>query len=221
MKRTSVKFCGFRTLSDVKKAIDFDIDFLGFICVPNRKRTVEAEELRKIIPSIPSRMQTVGVFINPTLEAISHWHFIASFSAIQLHGDESPSFCRECKERFSPIKLIKVFHLEPTMEEWNIEPYLDTIDVALFDASVQGQRGGTGQSFDWTIIPTLAQECREAKVPFWVAGGVTPSNVSHLLKQYHPDGIDVSSGIEKAGVKDRERMKALVEKVRQIDHDVD
>lgn len=219
-RRTFIKFCGIRTLADINKAIALDIDALGFICVPNRKRTVEEAELEKIIRFVPDGFLTVGVLMNPTVEIVEHWLSIASFSAIQLHGDESPQLCQQLKERFPKTQMIKVFHIEPTTDHFHIEPYFPWIDVALFDASFSGQRGGTGRRFDWTKIPSFAAICRRAKLPFWVAGGIDPSNVSQLVKTYHPDGIDVSSGIEQNGVKDQEQMKELVEKVRQIDNSV-
>lgn len=220
MRRTFVKFCGLQTVADVNNAVAFDVDALGFICVPNRKRTVKEAELCNMRQYVPNTLTAVGVLMNPTVKTVEHWLSIAAFSAIQLHGDESPSFCRECKERFPNVQIIKAFHLEPTTVECNIEPYLPWIDVALFDASFQGQRGGTGKRFDWSKIPTIATICREAQLPFWVAGGIDPTNVAELVETYHPDGIDVSSGIERNGVKDAERMKALIEKVRQIDSNV-
>ncbi len=97
MKRTTVKFCGLRSSSDVKKAISCDIDALGFICVPNRKRTVKEIELKKMLQLVPRDFTTVGVFMNPTLETIDRWLSMFRFSAIQLHGEESPSFCRDLK----------------------------------------------------------------------------------------------------------------------------
>mgnify|MGYP001312029508 CR=1 FL=1 len=222
MKRTFIKFCGFQTLSDVNKAVAFDIDAIGFICVPNRRRTVTETKLRELVKNIPNQIKTVGVLMNPTVELVAHWLSIAPFSAIQLHGEESPQFCRELKERFRSIQIIKAFHLETTIvqEQWNIEPYFEWIDVALFDASFKGKKGGTGKRFDWTQIPDYAKICHEVQLPFWVAGGIDPSNVAHLVETYQPDGIDVSSGIEQNGVKDQDRMKAIMEKVRQIDNNL-
>lgn len=217
MKRTTVKFCGLRSSSDVKKAISCDIDALGFICVPNRKRTVKETELKKMLQLVPRDFTTVGVFMNPTLETIDRWLSMFRFSAIQLHGEESPSFCRDLKGRFPKVQLIKVFHVDPKMEVGEIESYVEWIDVALFDSMFAGQKGGMGKRFDWFHIPSLAQKCRDAQIPFWVAGGVHPSNVGHLIETYHPDGVDVSSGIERNGVKDEGAMRALIEKVRQID----
>lgn len=218
MRRTTVKFCGFRTTDDVKKAIALDIDALGFILVPNRKRTVQEKELRKMIALVPDHLMTVGVFMNPTLETVADWLSVAPFSAIQLHGDESPAFCRQLKQRFSTIRLIKVFHMDSTLDEETIQSYQQSIDLALLDSSFTGQRGGTGKRFDWSQIPNLAKRFKEAKIPFWVAGGINSTNVSQLIERYQPDGIDVSSGIERNGMKDQEVMEELIEKVRNIDN---
>lgn len=218
MKRTVVKFCGLRTSSDVKKAVSFDIDALGFICVPNRKRTVEEAELIKMMQVIPSHFTTVGVFMNPTMKIIDHWLSIASFSMIQLHGEESPTFCQQLKRRFPEVQIMKAFHMDANMDLGKVEAYFAWIDIALFDSTFAGQKGGTGKRFDWTKIPNLARKCRDAQIPVWVAGGIKLSNVGHLIETYRPDGIDVSSGIERNGVKDAEVMKAFIEKVRQIDN---
>lgn len=218
MRRTTVKFCGFRTIDGIKKAIALDIDALGFILVPNRKRTVQEKELQKMVALVPEHLMTVGVLMNPTLESIADWLSVAPLSAIQLHGDESPAFCRQFKQQFPTIRLIKVFHMDSTMDEEAIQSYQQSIDIALLDSSFAGLRGGTGKRFDWTQIPNLANRFKEAGIPFWVAGGIDSTNVGQLVETYQPDGIDVSSGIERNGMKNREVMEELIEKVRNIDN---
>lgn len=220
MNRTSIKLCGFRTKEDVEKAIVCDIDALGFILVPKRKRTVSATALSKMVEIIPPHLMTVGVLMDPQIPEVEFWLSVAPLDVIQLHGEESPEDCHRIKERFPHIQLMKTFHMEETASPVHIEPYLDVIDLALLDATFNGQKGGTGKTFDWSKIPEFTQYSHQHQLPLWIAGGIQVKNVWQLVKTYRPHGIDVSSGVERNGVKDLILMKQLIEKVRSNDKNV-
>lgn len=209
--------CGFQTKEDVEKAISCDIDALGFIFVPERKRTVNATELAKIVEIIPSHLTTVGVLMDPQIAELKFWLSVAPLDAIQLHGEETPADCRRIKELFPHIQLIKTFHMEEETLPFQIEPFLEWIDIGLLDATFRGQKGGTGKTFDWSKIPEFTHYCNQHQLPLWVAGGIQTENVLQLVNEYQPCGIDVSSGVERNGVKDQIYMKQLVEKVRASD----
>jgi phosphoribosylanthranilate isomerase len=216
MNRISIKFCGFRTVDDVRKATDLQVDLIGFVLAPGRRRSVDPDILQEMA-STAGFERSVGVLVNPTIDEIRRWLDLAPLGTIQLCGRETPEFCREVKRRFG-LRIIKVFHVSETEDEDGFWPeaYAPWVDVALLDAASQ-EGGGTGTRFDWRKIPALRKRCRKLGLPLWVAGGLTPENVEELVTSYHPDGVDVSSGIELDGSKSRERMERFVERVRRCE----
>lgn len=215
MSRTRIKLCGFRRETDVTALGGLDVDAVGFILVPGRTRTVAPEQARRLCQALPADVQAVGVMINPSIQEVKSLLETVPLDAIQLHGEESPAFCRTLKKE-SQLTVIKVFHMEAAGTAPSPEAYAPWIDVALLDSSVGGVRGGSGTRFAWEEVPAMQDRFRPLGVPVWVAGGVDGDNVTDLL-HYAPDGIDVSSGIETAGYKDPVLMRRLVERVRQVD----
>lgn len=215
--KTQVKLCGFRTLADVEKVQGIPVTAMGFILVPNRKRTVRREDLPDLLKPIPPDVMTVGVLQNPAIEEIKEWLTIAPLKAIQLHGEEPPSFCQRVKENFT-VTLVKTFHMDEQNETpLNVKVYAPFIDIALLDSSVGNVKGGTGVTFCWEAIPPFQQECQKYGIPVWVAGGLHEANIASLIGQYRPDGVDVSSGIETDGRKDRDKMVRFVERVKSVE----
>jgi len=125
-------------------------------------------------------------------------------STVQLHGEETPEFCR----RFS-VRVIKAFRLKQA-ESLNPLPEYDTA-AWLLDSYVPGQPGGTGAAFNWD----LACQARKWKRPIILAGGLTPANVTEAIRQVLPFGVDVSSGVEeRPGLKDLHKLHDFVVAVR-------
>ncbi|MBA4496050.1 phosphoribosylanthranilate isomerase [Paenactinomyces guangxiensis] len=213
MKRTQIKFCGFRTPGDVEKAGRLRVNAIGFILVPGRKRSVHPRDLPMMVKLVPSQVLSVGVLLNPTIRQIHEWLSLAPLQAVQLHGDESPAFCRSVKEQFQ-VKIIKTFHVEDRIKSaFPLKEYAPWIDIALLDSSTGTSRGGTGVAFEWERIPPFKEQCSRFQLPCWVAGGLDGENVDTLIRDFAPDGVDVSSGIEKEGQKDPEKMNRFVRKV--------
>lgn len=217
MNRVQIKFCGFRTEKEVDEAVQLPVDAVGFILVPGRKRTIRVDRLSSLVRRVAEPIWTVGVFQNAPLEEIIEVLEWVPLRAVQLHGDESPSFCRSLKER-STVKIIKAFHVgEEIADQRHLPEFAPWIDVALLDAASGQRKGGTGQTFAWEKIPPFGEACRREKIPLWIAGGLHEENVLSLISRYRPQGIDVSSGIEAEGRKDPERMKRLVRKVKRYE----
>ncbi|MBA4602555.1 phosphoribosylanthranilate isomerase [Thermoactinomyces mirandus] len=215
MKRPFVKFCGFRRAEDVQLASRLPVDALGFILVPGRRRTVTREDLPDLIRYVSPAQMAIGVLQNPTWEEVKSWLKLVPFSGIQLHGEESAAFCRKLKSTFS-VHVTKVIHIQEQadpMEE--LEVYRPWVDAILLDKEAGNIRGGTGQSFAWDSIPSWKESCRKAEIPLWIAGGINEANVVDLIKHYQPDGIDVSSGIEKNQQKDGATMRLFIERVEK------
>ncbi|MDR6224495.1 phosphoribosylanthranilate isomerase [Desmospora profundinema] len=216
MKRTRIKLCGLRREEDVAALYGLDVDAAGFILVPGRKRTVTPERVRQLQSLLPAGVRSVGVMMDPSVQEVESLLETVPLDEIQLHGGESPSFCRRIKEQLD-ITVVKVFHMEESVDGNAVpEAYAPWIGGALLDSSVGGVRGGSGKRFAWDQIPAIRERWKPLGVPLWVAGGVSADNVTALLS-YHPDGVDVSSRIETAGRKDPVLMKRLVERVRQVD----
>jgi phosphoribosylanthranilate isomerase len=200
----SIKFCGFQSASSVKQAVKLPIDALGFILVSGRRRTVTLSQVAKWLPIIPTRIASVGVFQNPTLEEVKE-AIDVGLTAIQLHGQETVDFCRQVK-MYADIQLIKVFSTH-SLEK--IASYRSYIDVVLLDHAT----GGVGKPIDWDCIPQTKQITEANDLPLWIAGGLDENNVANLCATYSINGIDLSSGIETDGTKDERKMKAIIELV--------
>jgi len=134
---------------------------------------------------------------------------------LQLHGQESPAFCAKVARQFS-IRVIKALPVRNGAEvAEQLKQYKGTVDGFLFDAAHPDKPGGTGLQFSWEAIPEIQRHV--GNVPYWIAGGLTPENVSSLIHTYRPYGVDVSSGVETDGVKDIKKIAQFVEKVKTYD----
>jgi phosphoribosylanthranilate isomerase len=207
-----MKFCGFKTVDEVRFAVTLPIHAIGFILVPNRKRTISLVQLSMMLPNIPESIERVGVFQNQTLKEVNSAVSLG-LSMVQLHGQESPAFCKQVKESWQ-IPIIKVF-AESQIQE--IPSYKDVIDVVLLDHAT----GGLGKTIDWSYIQQAKQVVKSYHFPLWIAGGLNESNIENLCSNYEIDGVDFSSGIESNGRKDKQKMIKLVERMRESDEKVE
>ncbi|BCU81797.1 N-(5'-phosphoribosyl)anthranilate isomerase [Polycladomyces abyssicola] len=207
--RTSVKICGLQTEADAETLYGLDVDTAGVILVPGRRRTVPETRLPRLLAALPPSVKAVAVLQNASLTEAERWLKRYPFSAVQLHGDESPAYCRLIKETCG-VDVIKAFSVDSDGPLPDPDAYAQWIDTALFDSA----GGGSGQSFSWERIPEIRRIWRETPCAVWVAGGLTADNVERLVTEYRPDGVDVSSGVETNGRKDPEKIQAFVERVK-------
>lgn len=206
----------------LKSMVNLPVDFIGFVFAPSRRRVTPeqaallAAQLKAwMTPEIP---QSVGVFVNPDLEELAAIVEEAQLDVVQLHGQESPQFCREVKERLGTrvFKVLSVQSLNENSEaSINHELYAGVIDGLLLDTFDPVYGGGSGSTFAWEEIPAYRDWARAQGIPLFVAGGLLPSNVAELIDKYSPDGVDVSSGVESDGVKDIDKIAAFVGRVKQ------
>lgn len=208
-----IKCCGFRDIDSLNKLKELDVDLVGFILAPSKRR-VPTETLRDLLEAVPEGMKKVGVFVNPSFEELEKLFVDARLDIIQLHGQESPEFCKEAKQRFS-TQIIKAVHIGAGEGELPSEEYGPWIDYLLLDTFDTQAAGGTGKTFRWDVIPTYHKWCDKYQVKLLVAGGITPENVQELVGQWPLDGIDVASGIETEGSKDRNKIERLVKGVKK------
>lgn len=160
----------------------------------------------------------VGVFVNASVEEIERTVQTARLDVVQLHGSESPEQCEAVREA-TGASIWKSWNLAfedgAVQVPFSISDYVNIVDAILLDTQFAGQAGGTGHRFDWSIIPGCKNQL--SNTALWVAGGLHPGNVGELVTRFRPDGVDVSSGIETDGTKDKEKMATFIENVRCLE----
>lgn len=229
--RPTIKICGNHSIEDIRiiNELKSDIDDIGFIFTPESKRVVSPEQVNEWLETYPDlREKAVGVFLDQSPADITNIIQQTGIKRVQLHGDESPDYCYALKIDMQ-VKVWKVVHLVSDQvifnQELTIAPYLEYVDGILLDTKVDGRSGGTGQSFDWTVITPIKHfielSTREGKgerpIPLMVAGGITSENVAELVKTYPIDGLDVASGVETNLRKDVQKIKALIKGVQKYE----
>lgn len=206
---TKIKICGITNLADALAAVEAGADELGFNFYAGSARFVEPSAARRIVEQLPREVLCVGVFVNEeTPEDVLTKARESGVGAAQLHGEETPEFCRGLKE----LKTVKALRVG---EDFNAEAVkLYETDAVLLDAFCRVARGGTGQTFDWTI----ARRVRALVPQLYLAGGLTHENVAGAIASVRPDAVDACSGIESApGKKDFGRVRAFISVVREAD----
>jgi phosphoribosylanthranilate isomerase len=206
-----VKVCGITNLEDALVAIDAGADALGFNFFKPSPRYITPEAARSIIdrlPRTPDTLVTVGVFVNESLDQIRTVASTAGVSALQLHGDESPEYCKALTDYY----LIKVFSAGERFAPAAILDY--DVRAIMFDAVDKDRFGGTGQLSNWAV----ARQAGGLVPRLFLAGGLSPENVAEAIRQVKPYAVDACSKLERApGVKDHERVRAFVAAVREVD----
>lgn len=211
--RTRIKMCGTTTIEDAMVAVQLGIDALGFIFVKNTPRFISPEDANKIVKQLPPFLFRVGVFVNDDRQEVEEIVRCLGLNGIQLHGKEKPSYCEKLALSMPSCSLIKAFRVGEKSSPTDFVPYNDVVNGFLLDTYVQGKDGGTGLSFDWSVLPKL-----KLKLPAIVAGGLSPENIQEALTIARPFAVDVNSGIELSpGKKDHNKLKCFVEKVAQSD----
>jgi phosphoribosylanthranilate isomerase len=206
-----VKICGITQIEQGRAIVALGADSIGFICVPQSPRYVTPELLKAIAEALPKATVKVGVFANHDIAEIISVVQQTHLSAIQLHGAESPEFCRQLRQVIPPeIELIKAFRLKSATSLTETAAYLDCVDTLLLDAYHPQILGGTGHTLNWQDLAQF-----KPAIPWMLAGGLTADNIQEALSRLQPDGIDLSSGVERSpGDKDLAKVAELFNKLR-------
>src|SRR5713101_8334753 len=206
---TQVKICGIRSPEHTQVAIDAGADMLGLIFYEPSHRYIHPQSARVLVESIQHGHTTtdvVGVFVNCEADFINDISEQVGLQFVQLHGDETPEFCQRIKR-----PVIKGLRLNSLDDISRARAYHETSWRILLDTPT-AHWGGTGETHDWMLARSVAQA-----MPILLAGGLTPENVTEAINQAHPWGVDVSSGVETSRVKDVEKIRAFIDKVRDCD----
>ena len=202
-----IKICGVTNPKDAKASLRKGADAIGFIQSKKSERFVTLETLKGIKNDIGNNFLTIPVFVNPSTEEVENFLNIFPNSILQFHGDEEEEFCKSFNARY--IKAINVSNQEDLMND--INTYKDSY-AYLLDSGDSQNRGGTGETFDWKLIPKLLSN------KIIVAGGLDSNNINLLLNTIIPFGVDVSSGVEsKKGVKDHSKIDEFVKLVKKYE----
>jgi phosphoribosylanthranilate isomerase len=204
---TRIKFCGCMNWADVSLAIDEGADAAGLIFARS-SRQIDWSAAAEIAQRIGTSILPVGVFVNPTLEDVERARWYFPDLVVQLSGDESPEFVRDVGG-----SVVKAFHIAPGEHPKDLDARCAAYAaLPLFDTKIAGEWGGTGKTFDWSVLKAIAHIR-----PIAIAGGLTSENVGECVRMVRPAWVDVRSGIEIGGRKDAEKMRRFVAAVRESD----
>ncbi|HCF27391.1 MAG TPA: phosphoribosylanthranilate isomerase [Cyanobacteria bacterium UBA11049] len=206
-----VKICGIKQPEQGKAIAIAGATALGFICVPSTPRYVTKQQIRAVVEQLPKQIDRIGVFANSSVEDICQI-VDAGLTGVQLHGDESPEFCHQLRSMLPEVEIIKALRIKNSQALEQAQVYFSSVDTLLLDAYNPQMLGGTGATLDWQTLQQFQPGC-----PWLLAGGLTPDNVLDALKQVNPNGIDLSSGVERApGDKDLDKVARLFERLGQF-----
>ena len=203
---TLIKICGITNLEDARAAVEAGADALGFNFYRGSRRYIEPREARRIIEALPPGILSVGVFVNEDgPETLARKAREAGVALVQLHGEETPDYCR----RLGGLRVVKALRVGSDFDPSSAREY--EAEAILLDAFAPQERGGTGLCFDWSV----ARIVREHVPALYLAGGLTPETVAEAIRLVEPFAVDVCSGVEKApGRKDARRLRAFMEAAR-------
>ncbi|MEM9538065.1 MAG: phosphoribosylanthranilate isomerase [Cyanobacteria bacterium P01_E01_bin.42] len=205
-----IKICGITNTEQGCAIANLGATALGFICVEKSPRHLTPEKIGEIIAHLPQRVDKIGVFVNAEIDRIAAIAKNTGLTGIQLHGDESPEFCWQLRQQLPQLEIVKALRVKSITDLEQSKDYEEAIDTFLLDAYHPQQRGGTGKTLDWQALHNF----RPAK-PWLLAGGLTPDNILIALDRVSPDGIDLSSGVERSpGDKDLAKVAKLLERVK-------
>ena len=202
-QRTKIKICGLKRPEDITYVNEAKPDYCGFIIeFPSSFRSVTADEVRELVKELDPEIRPVGVFVNAPMELVRTLLDDGTLALAQLHGQEDESYIRELKT-YTDKLIIKAFSIKTADDMENA--LQSPADYILLD---QGS-GGTGKTFDWSLIPKIER-------PFFLAGGIGASNLGQAIREIHPYAVDLSSSVETEKRKDPMKIRQVVDIVREI-----
>jgi phosphoribosylanthranilate isomerase len=209
-----VKVCGITNLDDAEMAVELGAWALGMIFFEGSPRSCSRLEAQRIVGALRRKVELCGVFVNAPLEQVMQTGEELDLSLLQLHGDEGPAFCSEAARR-SGARVIKAAQVSGPGDLRDLERF--HVDFHLLDAHASAPerrdlRGGTGETFDWTLLAG-----RRSKVPLILSGGLTAENVAEAITVARPYAVDTASGTEAApGRKDEQKLRAFFDVVERL-----
>lgn len=200
---TKIKLCGLSRACDIEAVNRLCPDYIGFVFAAGSRRLVSRKTAEALRCRLKPGIQAVGVFVNEDIVKVAELLQAGIIDLAQLHGSETEEYIRQLR-RLTSRPIIKAFRIDG---EGDVRAAAaSSADLVLLDSG----SGGTGTAFDWGLL-------KEVKRPYFLAGGLDADNAAAAIRTLRPYGVDVSSGIERLGYKDPEKMKAFVDAVRKED----
>ncbi|RWQ77635.1 phosphoribosylanthranilate isomerase [Bacillus cereus] len=199
-----VKICGITDMETAKRACEYGADALGFVFAES-KRKITPKRAEEIIQGLPANVLKIGVFVNESVEVIQKIADECGLTHVQLHGDEDNHQIRRLN-----IPSIKSLGVTSESDMKNAQRY--ETDYILFDSPKEKFHGGNGKTFSWELLGRMPKELRKKTI---LAGGLNALNIEEAIRTVRPYMVDVSSGVEKEGKKDVEKIKQFIIKAKE------
>jgi phosphoribosylanthranilate isomerase len=183
-----VKVCGLKYPENINAVSVLAPDYMGFIFYAASPRFVDQMDA-ETLQNLPASINKTAVFVNEKAETINMLIDKYNFNTIQLHGDESPDFCNSFRNK---VKVIKAFGLNERFDFEQLNPYINKVDLFLFDTKT-ATHGGSGKTFDWTILDKY-----QLDIPYFLSGGLSLDNLEEITNNNQPQlyGVDLNSKFE-------------------------
>ena len=205
--RTRVKICGITRLEDGLAAAAAGADALGFNFYEKSPRVIDAAQAQAFHAALPAFVARVGLFVNANADFVKTVLAAVPLDLLQFHGDESANYCESFARPY-----LKALRMKPGLDLAAAAREFASAQGILVDAWHEGQFGGTGNSFDWSLLGTAVRSER-----LILAGGLHPGNVAEAIRQVRPWAVDVSSGVESApGIKDKGKIEQFISEVQRV-----
>ncbi|MGE7960327.1 phosphoribosylanthranilate isomerase [Pseudomonas sp. NPDC089530] len=204
MSAVRSKICGITRIEDALAAVEAGADAIGLVFYAKSPRAVSVQQARAIIAELPPFVTTVGLFVNASRCELGEILDAVPLDLLQFHGDETPADCEGYHRPY--IKALRVKAGDDIAA--SCAAYARASGI-LLDTYVEGVPGGTGEAFDWSLVPQGLSK------PIILAGGLTAENVGQAIAQVRPYAVDVSGGVEQnKGIKDHAKIRAFIQAVR-------
>lgn len=202
-----VKICGITSVTDALNAANAGADALGFVFYAKSPRYVTPQQAAEICQALPPFVTSVGLFMNADAEQVRETLETVSLDLLQFHGSELPEFCRSFGRPY--IKALGMDGLVDFARQ--ADQYPDALGI-LVDSHALGKAGGTGQTFDWKLLP------KNYSKPIILAGGLNPENIAEAVRETSVYALDLSSGVESSpGIKSKAKIDALMREVKHVE----
>ncbi|MDB5198266.1 MAG: hypothetical protein JWO92_229 [Chitinophagaceae bacterium] len=209
-----IKVCGITQVEQLKQLDELGIDYAGLIFFRQSARYMLDKLKTTDVKNLALNLEKVGVFVNASEEDIITQVELYGLDLVQLHGDETPAFCKHISEAVSVIKAFRITKYNEQNIDWMIKPYEEVCDYYLFDTNRKGAYGGTGEKFDWKILNNNI-----INKHFFLSGGIGLADVEKVKAFHHPFlyAVDINSMVEiEPGIKDMEQVKMFVQKLKKV-----
>ncbi len=205
--RTRIKICGITRVQDLHAVVNSGADALGLVFYEKSPRHVSLQQAVTLARVAPPFVTVVGLFVNPSAEYVREVLARVALDVLQFHGEETPEFCAQWGRPY-----LKAIRVKAGVDLVQCAARYAAAQGLLLDAFVEGTQGGTGESFDWALIP------HDLSLPVILSGGLHDGNVAAAIKQVRPYAVDVSSGVEASkGIKDAVKIAAFIKEVKRAD----